>query len=90
MRASRKQGGRWPADAARRAFPARQQPELLVNDIREFFRPVAHVTRADRSPDDYLPARVSMMRVPTAIMASRGTGWMVGSPFASEIVICTS
>ena len=43
----------------------------------------AFVTRADRSPDDYLPARVSMMRVPTAIMASRGTGWMVVS-------ICTS
>jgi len=56
---------------------------LPVNDIMEFFRPVAHVTLADRSPDDYLPARVSMMRVPTAIMASRGTGWMVVS-------ICTS
>jgi amino acid transporter len=77
------QGGRWPADAARRAFPALQHPGLLVNDIREFFRPVAHVTRGDRSPDDYLPARVSMMRVPTAIMASRGTGWMVVSIWTS-------
>jgi len=39
--------------------------------------------KADRPPDDYFPAMVSMMRVPSAIMASRGTGSMVVS-------ICTS